>query len=449
LVVSASFATFAGTILPGGALLIESTGIDPHSRSRARSGRRPHSPQDQSVIRRAILLLFVGLIAAAGTYYWFGRQNAPATAQAPAAAPPAPEVGVIETKAVEVPLTVVYAGRVAGFRDVEIRPQVSGILLKREFNEGAQVKQGQVLFRIDPRTYEVALARGNAQLAQAQASLRQSEENHKRVEELVRRGVGTDKQLDDARAARDQALASIQLAEAEIRAAQLNLSYTTVTAPVAGITSLNSPPEGSLILAQQTLLTTITQLDPAYVNFSVTDAEYHAFRQLNQRLAKPITEQDLKVDVQFSDGTVYSEHGSVDVSARSIDPRTGTLQVRAVLPNPDGALLPGQFVRVVIRGIYLPDAIVVPKQAVSQGPEGPFIYVVGANNIAQVRPVRLGREVEAGWVIQEGLKPDEQVIVDGVIRVRPGAPVRPARVATAAAPQSNGPATGSTTRPRP
>jgi membrane fusion protein, multidrug efflux system len=396
------------------------------------------------LIRRAFIILFICALAAAGAYYWYARHQAPATAQAPAAAPPPPEVGVVETKAAEVPLTIVYAGRVAGFRDVEIRAQVSGVLLKREFNEGVQVKQAQVLFRIDPRTYEVALARGQAQLAQAQASLRQAEENYKRIEELFKKGVATDKQLDDVRAARDQAQAAIQLAQAEIRAAQLNLSYTTVNAPVSGITSLHSPAEGTLILAQQTVLTTITQLDPAYVNFSVTDAEYQAYRQLNQRLAKPIKEQDLQIDVQFSDGSVYGQHGSVDVSARSIDPRTGTLQVRAVLPNPDGALLPGQFVRVVIRGIVLPDAIVIAKQAVSQGPEGPFVYVVGANNTAQPRPVRLGREVESGWVVQQGLKPDERVIVDGIIRVRPGAPVRPVPPAATTASQANGAATGST-----
>jgi membrane fusion protein (multidrug efflux system) len=356
---------------------------------------------------------------------------------------------VVETQAVEVPLTIVYAGRVAGFRDVEIRAQVSGVLLEREFNEGAQVKRDQLLFRIDPRTYEVALARGQAQLAQAQASLRQAEENYKRIDELFKKGVATDKQLDDVRAARDQAQAAIQLAQADIRAAELNLGFTTVSAPVTGITSLHSPPEGTLILAQQTLLTTITQLDPAYVNFSVTDAEYQAFRQLNQRLAKPIKEEDLKVEVLFGDGTAYAAPGTVDVSARSIDPRTGTLQVRTVLPNPDGVLLPGQFVRVVIRGVALPDAILIPKRAVSQGPEGPFVYVVGANNAAQARPVRLGREVEAGWVIQDGLRPGERVIVDGVIRVRPGAPVRAVPVAAASASQASDAAAASTAGAKP
>lgn len=403
------------------------------------------------MIRRVLLILLLCAAAAGGAYYYFYvRQSAPVAATAQAPAPPPPEVSVLEVKAAEVPLTIIHAGRVAGFRDVEIRPQVGGILLKREYSEGAQVKQGQVLFRIDPRTYEVAQTRANAQQAQAQATLRQAEENFRRIDELFRRGVATDKQLDDARAARDQAQASIQLAQAEIRAAELNIGYTTVNSPVAGITSLTSPPEGSLVQPQQTLLTTVTQLDPAYVNFSIPDAEYQSFQELNRRLAKPITEKDITVEVQFSDGTSYPAKGTVDVSARAIDPRTGTLQIRAIVPNPDGVLLPGQFVRVVIRGISLPDAIVIPKQAVSQGPEGPFVYVLGSNDVAQARPIRFGRELESGWVVQEGLKPGERVVADGVMRVRPGAPVRPAPPKVEAqATQPNGTATGSTNGTRP
>lgn len=378
------------------------------------------------MLKRSIIFILI-CAALGGGYYWYvnyGGRTAAEQKAAPAAMPP-PAVGTVTVRAADVPLTFVYAGRVAGFRDVEVRPQVGGILLKREYEEGAKVEAGQVLFRIDPRTYQVARDRATAQLAQAQATLRQAEENFRRAEELTRRGVGTERQLDDARAARDQAQASVQLAQAEIQAAELNLGFTTVNAPVAGITSLQSPPEGTLIQPQQSLLTTITQLDPAYVNYSFTDAEYQALRELNLTLDKPITERQLSVQLQYGDGTVYPKPGRVDVSANSVDPRTGTIQSRAIFPNSDGVLLPGQFVRVAISGISLPNAIVIPKQAVSQGPQGPFVYVVDGGNTAQARPVRLGRELETGWVIQEGLQPGDQVIVDGVIRVRPGAPVRP------------------------
>jgi membrane fusion protein (multidrug efflux system) len=286
-----------------------------------------------------------------------------------------------------------------------------------------------VLFRIEDAPYRVALTRANAQLAQAQATQRQAEENFARIEELSRRAVATDKQLDDARAARDQSAAAVQLANAEVEAAKLNLGYTTIAAPVSGSTTLDAPAIGSLIQAQQTLLTTITPLDPAYVSFSVTDEEFRNFRTMNEARATPIRSEDLAVTLLFGSTTPYPQQGRIDVSANLVDVSTGTIQIRAAFPNPDGVLLPGQFVRLQISGVTLPNAVVVPKRAVSQGPQGPFVYVVDAGNLAQARPIRLGQDLERGWVVEDGLKGGERVIVDGLIRVRPGAPVK----ATAAA----------------
>jgi membrane fusion protein (multidrug efflux system) len=405
------------------------------------------------VTRRILLFALLGLVALSVAYWVYDRPGAMALVarftprhQAPAAPPPPPppEVGVVEAREAEVPFPVEYAGRVAGFRDIEVRPRVGGLLLKREFEEGSAVKAGQTLFIIDPATYQVALARAQAQAQQAQATLRQTEENFARIQELMRRGVSTEKQLEDAQAARDQARAAVQLANAEIQSAQLNLGYTTVTAPAAGVTTLQTPPVGTLIQAQQTLLTTITQLDPAYVNFSFTDAEGQAFRELNQTRAKPLTEKDLTVELRYANGTVYGKTGTVDTAGQRVDPQTGTIQARAVFPNPDGAVLPGQFVRIVVRGITLPNAIVVPKQGIVQGPQGPSLYVVAANGTAEARPVRLGRELAAGWVVQEGLRPGERVVVDGVIRVRPGAPVRAVPAAPAADKTAQGSAPAAT-----
>jgi membrane fusion protein (multidrug efflux system) len=396
-------------------------------------------------LRRSFLVLLVLCIAAAGAWVWFrqpealgparawvtdristlsGRNAAPAQ---PAAAPaqPPPEVGVLEVTPREVPLPVEYAGRVVGFRDVEVRPRVGGLLLRREFEEGARVREGQVLFRIDPATFQLTLDRARAQRGQALAAQRQAEENFDRIEELARRQIATQQQREQALAGRDQARAAVQLAETEVESAQLNVSYTTVTSPVNGVTALESPPIGTLIQAQQSLLTTITQLDPAYVSFSFTDEEGQAFRALNERRAKPISEKDLTVELQYSGGAAYPQPGRIDTAAQRVDPQTGTIQARAVFPNPDGALLPGQFVRVVVRGITLPDALMVPERAVTQGPQGASVFVVNASNVAEARPVRLAQQIEGGWVVRDGLRAGDRVVVDGIIRVRPGAAVRP------------------------
>ena len=375
------------------------------------------------MVKRLAAAVLVCVVLGAGLLYW-QRGGRPSAAVAPPAPPP-PQVGVLAVNAKALPLTFTYAGRVAGFRDVEIRAQVNGTLLKREFSEGARVKQGDVLFRIDPRPYEVALDRAQAQLAQTEAALRQASENWKRVDELVKRQVSTEKQHDDARAALDQAKASVQLMQAEVRNAELNLGHTTIKSPVTGVTRLVSPPEGTLVLAQQTVLTTITQLDPAYVNFSITDVEYAAARKLSQELPTPIARESLTVELQHGNGAPFASKGKIDASASRVDTQTGTIQARAIFANEDGALLPGQFVRIVVKGVTLPNAIVIPTKSVSQGPQGPFVYVVGPGSKAQARPLQLGREVDEGWVVESGVKDGDTVIVDGVMRVRPGAQVTP------------------------
>ena len=369
--------------------------------------------------RAASVLAMIALLAA-GAWWWMR----PAASPAVNAAPPPPEVGVVELATADVPLPLQYAGRVAGFRVVEVRAQVTGILLKREYDEGAMVNVGDVLFRIDPRPYEAALARATAQAAQAQATLTQAEENFQRVQGLAARQVSTQKALEDATAARANAQAAVQFSQADVQTAKLNLEYTVVTASISGPTSLVSPPEGSLIQAQQTLLTTITRLNPAYVNYTTTDGELRELQAINRARDKPLSREDVTLQLQFGDGTIYPQTGKVDTRARIVDPRTGTIQIRAVFPNHDGGLLPGQFVRLNILGVTMPDAVLVPKTAISQGPQGPFVYVVDGNSIAQVRPVTLDREVANGWIVREGLKAGERIVVDGVIRVRPKTAVK-------------------------
>lgn len=390
--------------------------------------------------RFAVLALVVVAVAAAAVY-WFALRGPKAP---PAAvAPPPPEVGVVTLVAADVALPLQYAGRVTGFRVVEIRSQVGGFLQKREFADGEAVKAGAVLFRIDPRSFEASLARAKAQMAQAQATVTQAADNFTRVEGLAARQVSTQKALEDATAAREQSAAALASARADVQTAELNLEYTVIRAPISGLTSIEaSPPEGTLVQPQQTVLTRITQLDPAYVYFTTTDGELRELTEINQKRARPLKEEDVTVKLRFGNGDLYPIDGRVDISSSIVDPRTGTVQIRAVFPNEKRGLLPGQFVRVDILGVTMPNAVLVPKTAIVQGPQGAAVYVVDANDVAQARPVKLDREVEQGWIVKSGLQAGEKVVADGVIRVRPGIKVKPAALATPAAPASTGAGTG-------
>jgi len=213
--------------------------------------------------------------------------------------------------------------------------------------------------------------------------------------------------------------------EADVLTAKLNIEFTTIKAPAKGPTSLVSPAEGTLIQAQQTLLTTITQLDPAYVNFTFTDSELRRLQEIDKSPEELFDSKNVKVELQFGDGAVYPLAGTVDSRSRTVDPRTGTILTRAIFPNRDGALLPGQFMRVKMTGIVMPNAIVIPKVAISQGPLGPFVYVIEKDNVARARQIRIYRELPGGYIVRKGLAAGDRIVVDGVIRVRPGNVVNP------------------------
>ena len=395
----------------------------------------------KALIGRLGAVLLVVAVVSAGVY-WYVSSGAKPAAQA--MTPPPAEVGIVQLAPADIALPLQYAGRVAGFRSIEIRAQVGGILLKREYTDGATVKQGDVLFRIDPRGYDATVARATAQVAQAQATVIQSEENYERVVDLVNRQVGTKKSLEDATAVRSQGQATLQAAQADLQTAKLNLEYTVVKAPISGPTGLTSPPEGTLVQAQQTLLTTLTQTDPAYVLFNITDTELRSLQEVSKSGTTPLTLEDIPVELRFGDGTVFPRKGKIDTRSRTVDARTGTIQVRAVFSNEDSGILPGLFVRVNLLGVSMSNALLVPKAAISQGPQGAFVYALDANDTAQIRPVRLDREVPTGWIVRDGVKAGDRVVVDGVIRVRPGAKVK----AVPAAPPPGTPPAGSAP-PRP
>ncbi|MBO0903201.1 efflux RND transporter periplasmic adaptor subunit [Jiella sonneratiae] len=357
----------------------------------------------------------------------------PAMAQAPKMPPP--EVTVETLAARDVPVVYEYPGRIAASREVEVRARVGGILLGREFEEGARVKKGDLLFRIDPATYQAQVALAKAQVAQAEAQLSQARRTEERAVALTKRGASSQSTLDDAISSRQLAAAQVEAAEAQLRTAQLSLDYATVTAPVAGITSLEQVPEGSL-LSTGDLVTKISQIDPVYANFSAADTEAASIREMVEKGALEAADEaaELRVEILFGDGSTYGETGRIDFTSTSIDTETGTILSRTVMPNPKGELLPGQFVRLRLKGLVAKDAIVIPAEALMQGPQGMFVYTVGDKDVAAVAPITVARQIADGYIVETGLKPGDRLITRGVVKVRPGAPVKPAGDAPAETP---------------
>ncbi|MBU0808049.1 MAG: efflux RND transporter periplasmic adaptor subunit [Gammaproteobacteria bacterium] len=352
-------------------------------------------------------------------------------------APPAPEV-VVETVKVEaLPLEFEYSARTAGFREVQVRAQVSGILQERTYLEGSAVKKGQVMFRIDPRTYQAALSRAKGALAQEQARYRQTERDLKRIRELQKKGFASESELDNAISNFEQSKANIQAAEAEVLSKQIDLDYTTVKAPISGITSKETVSEGSLMVAgdpNASLLSNITQLDPIYVNFAAPDSDVASVRNGLQNGSLMLPEDGkMSVKITLGDGSVYPLEGKVDFTDSLVDRGTGSVSARAVVPNPEQKLLPGQFVRVQVKGLSLPNAMTLPERAVAQGPAGTFVYVVDNAGIARMRQVTTGHTAKGRWVIVSGISEGERVIVEGLAKVRPDSPVS---IAAPAASQS-------------
>ncbi|MBG0843806.1 efflux RND transporter periplasmic adaptor subunit [Ectopseudomonas toyotomiensis] len=357
-----------------------------------------------------------------------------------AADAPPTAVTVEQIKAGELPIVLEYPARTTGYREVQVRAQVGGILQERTYQEGSRVQKDQVLFRIDPRPYEAALARAKGALAQEQARFRQTDRDLKRIRELQKKGFASESELDNAISNFEQSKANIEAAQAEVQSRQIDLDYTTVKAPITGITSKESVSEGSLIVAgdpSASLLTQITQLDPIFVNFAYPDAEAERLRrELSEGSLVPPSSGKLSVEVYFGDGSAYPTAGEVDFTDSLIDRGTGTVSARGVVPNPEQKLLPGQFVRVQVKGLTRPNAITVPERSVAQGPRGTFVYVVDEQSVARMRQVTTGDTAGGRWVILAGVSDGERVIVDGLAKVRPDSPVQveEAKAATPASP---------------
>ena len=347
-------------------------------------------------------------------------------------APPPPEVAVVTVERGDLPLELAYTGRAVGSREIEVRALVSGILLERRYQEGKPVRQGDVLFLIDPDRYRAAVERAQAELGVERARLAEARRQRDRIVSLLEKNLVSQRQLDEAVSAFEVAEANTAAAQARLRTAQLDLSYTEVRAPIGGLTSSEVRSEGSLVTAgdESSLLTRIVQTDPIYVEFTLPEVEA---AQVRARLAEggaPV------VRVELQGGAEHPEPAKLTFVDNAVEPTSGTVRARAVMPNPDGKLVPGQFLRARIEGVEMPDAVTVPRRALMSSAQGSFVWLVGADDAVELRPVRLAGTVGERAVIAEGLAGGERVVVEGVLKVQPGVKVKIAAPGTPASGQA-------------
>lgn len=341
--------------------------------------------------------------------------------------PPVPVV-VAEVRLSDVPLTTEMVGETAGFREIDVRSRVSGILLQRTYIEGQPVTAGQALFLIDPEPYKVALEQAKGTLAQEQARLNKALADRDRIIPLYKRQVVSRQDYDTTIANYEAALASHQAAQAKVKEAELNLSYTQVTAPISGMASKSSQSEGSLISTSgdSGLLTTITQFDPLYVNFSYSEQDRLNFESaVKSGKLEAFDANSWHTRIRLADGSLYPQVGKLNFSDNRVDPQTGTIRARAIFDNKEGKLLPGQFVRMTIELGLRKNAILVPPRAIVQSQADRMVMVVDETNKVVPRPVKLGQSVDGGVLIDSGLAPGERYIVEGLMKARPGAQVKP------------------------
>ncbi|BEH09322.1 MULTISPECIES: efflux RND transporter periplasmic adaptor subunit [Geobacter] len=388
---------------------------------------------------RTRLMAVAGLLAVGIMMAGCGKKNA--------AAPPAsgpPEVGVIVVKPERVALTTELPGRTSPLLIAEVRPQVSGIIQKRLFVEGSDVKAGQVLYQIDPATYQAAFASAKAALARAEANLIPARLKEERFRDLVKIKAVSQQDYDDANAALKQAEADVASAKAAVETARINLAYTKVTAPISGRIGRSAITDGALVTANQaTALATIQQLSPIYVDVTQSSAE---LLKLKQNLASGIMKDNAaaqaKVKLLLEDGSPYPLPGTLKFSEVTVDQSTGSITLRAVFPNPKQTLLPGMFVRAIVEEGVSDQAMLVPQRGVTRNPQGEaMVLVVGAEEKVEPRIIKVVRTVGENWLVSDGLKAGDRVILEGIQKARPGTQVK--AVPFGAKPEAAAPAAAS------
>ena len=348
--------------------------------------------------------------------------------EAPPPQRPAPQVTVITVQPQTIPFTPNFVAQTESSRQVNIVARVSGYLDKIAYQEGEVVKEGQVLFQLDPKPFQAQLDAARGELQSQQARFTTAEANLGRVKPLAAQNALSQSDLDRAQGEFDASKAAVFSARAKVTEAELNLGYTTIRSPVSGLASRSLQRQGAYInsLAPEAMLTYVAAIDPIWVNFSVSQNQMAKWRnETSKKLMIEPKNRDYEIEIVLSDGAVYSYRGKINFSDPSFSQDTGSFLVRAVLPNPKRELRPGMFVTAYAKGALRPNAIVVPQLAVQQGSNGHLVYVVKQDGTAEVRPVVVGDYYgEKEIVILTGLHAGDRVVVDGVLRVVPGQPVK-------------------------
>ncbi len=341
--------------------------------------------------------------------------------------PPLPEVSFVTVESRRVVMTTELPGRTSAYRVAEVRPQVNGIIQKRLFTEGSEVKEGQALFQIDAALYQAAFENAKASLARAEAQWSSISVREKRLKDLLAERAVSQQDYDDAAAALKQVQADIQYAKASLETARIHLQYTTIEAPISGRIGKSSVTEGALVAAGQPVaLATIQQLDPVYVDVtqSATDI-LRLRRQLQEGRLDQNGKNQQTVRLMLDDGAEYPFRGALQFRDVTVDPTTGSVVLRIIFPNPKGILLPGMFVRTVIQDGVKNDALLIPHQAVSRDPKGtPQTLVVTPEGKVEQRRITVDRAIGNEWLIASGLRAGERVIMEGALKIRPGASVK-------------------------
>lgn len=349
----------------------------------------------------------------------------------PVAAPPARpiEVEIVQVKTADIPVSSRFVGRTESSQRVEIRTRVAGFLEQIAYEEGGFVEAGETLFQIDPAPFESQLRAARAELEQQNARLANAESLLARIKPLAEAEAVAQKELDDANGKVREAAAAVEVASARVFDAELNLGYATITAPVAGLTGESDEREGAYVTGMSGPLTYVARVDPMWVEFSVSEAQILRVLRAESdgRVVYPKQDQ-VEVEIELVDGTQHPHSGRISFADASISTETGTFLVRAEVPNPEGTLRPGQFVRVFLLGAYRPDATIVPQRSVREGPKGPYLWVIDRDGNAEQRPVRLGPWHNDAWIVETGIAAGDRVIVNGSVGLRPGAPIAVGRL---------------------